>query len=105
MGQRSYTKEYRAGAVKLAEEVGASEAARQLKMPIDTLYTWITRAKNGDLPKSEVKPEPQNMISFAEQIKELKRENKMLKSENEQIKREMDILAGATAFFAVRRKK
>ncbi|MDR0424440.1 MAG: transposase [Clostridiales Family XIII bacterium] len=52
MAQRSYTAEYRANAVALAKEMGGSAAARQLKIPADTLYTWISRAKNGDLPMS-----------------------------------------------------
>ena len=55
MGQRSYTPEYRADAVELSKSIGTSEAARQLKMPVDTLYTWISRAKQGDLPLSTVR--------------------------------------------------
>jgi transposase-like protein len=43
MGQRSYTAEYRANAVALAKEMGGSGAARQLKIPADTLYTWMAR--------------------------------------------------------------
>jgi len=37
MTQRHYTAEYRANAVKLAQEIGGSAAARELKIPTDTL--------------------------------------------------------------------
>jgi len=105
MPQRSYTAEYRANAVKLAQEIGASAAARELKIPTDTLYTWISRAKSGDLSMSPISPEPKSIRNMAQRVKELEQQNKMLRSENAQIKRENQILEEAAAFFAVRRKK
>ncbi|MEG1953693.1 MAG: transposase [Hydrogenoanaerobacterium sp.] len=105
MGQRSYTAAYRSDAVKLAKELGASAAAQQLKIPTDTLYTWISRAKKGDLPMSPTPPEPKASLNLAERVKELEREIKALRGENAQIQRENRILEDATAFFAARRKK
>ena len=105
MQPRSYTVEYRANAVKLAKEIGTKKASQQLKIPTDTLYTWVARAKRGDLPQSEVSPEPKESLSLVERIKMLERENKMLKGENAQIRRENEILEEATIFFAKRRKK
>lgn len=105
MKQRSYTAEYRANAVALAKEIGTSAAARQLKIPADTLYTWISRAKQGDLPMSPVAPDPKTSLNLAERVKALEKENKALRSENAQILRENQILEEATAFFAARRKK
>lgn len=105
MGQRSYTAEYRANAVGLAKEIGASKAARQLKIPADTLYTWISRAKNGDLAMSPTPPDPKASLKLAERVKDLEREIKELRSENAQILRENQILEEAAAFFAARRKK
>lgn len=105
MGQRSYTAEYRANAVGLAKEIGASAAARQLKIPADTLYTWISRSKNGDLPLSPTSPDPRASLNLAERVKELERENRALRSENAQIARENQILEDAAAFFAARRKR
>jgi len=102
---RSYTAKYRADAVKLASEIGGSAAARQLKIPSDTLYYWIARAKKGELPQSEVSPDPKKSLDLAERVKVLEQENKMLKGENAQIKRENQILEDATAFFVARRKK
>jgi len=105
MKQRRYTAEYRANAVGLAKELGASAAARQLKIPVDTLYTWSSRAKNGSLPMSPTGPEPKASLNLAERVKELEKENKALRSENAQIMRENEILEEAAAFFAARRKK
>ena len=105
MKQRSYTAEYRANAVALAKEIGSSAAARQLKIPTDTLYTWISRAKKGDLPLVVTPPDAKASLNLAERVKELEQENKMLRGENAQILRENQILEEAAAFFAARRKK
>lgn len=105
MRQRRYTPEYRANAVGLAQEIGTSAAARQLKISADTLYTWVSRAKNGDLPMSPTPPEPKASLNLAQRVKELESENKALRSENAQIMRENQILEDAAAFFAARRKK
>jgi len=105
MQPRSYTVEYRANAVELANEIGTKKAAQQLKIPADTLYTWVARAKRGELPQSKVPPNPKESLTLAEQVKALRQENKMLRGENAQIKRENEILEEATVFFAKRRKK
>ena len=105
MGQRSYTAEYRANAVALAKEMGGSAAARELRMPTDTMYTWMSRAKQGSLPKSPTTPDPKVSLNLVERVKELERENKALRSEITQIRRESQVLEEATAFFAARRKK
>ena len=103
--QRSYTAQYRSDAVKLAKELGSSVAARQLNIPSDTLYTWISRAKNGSLPQSPIDPEPKASLKLAERLKQLEREDTMLKSENNQLIKERKILEDATIFFASRQKK
>jgi transposase len=105
MGQRHYTAEYRVNAVKLAKEIGGSMAARELMVPADTQYTWMSRAKNGDLPTATPPPEAKNVLNLAERVKELEREVKTLRSELSQKTREMEILEEAAAFFAARRKK
>ena len=103
--QRSYTAQYRADAVVLAKEIGSSEAARQLNIPADTLYTWISRAKNGSLPKSPMDQEPKASLKLAERLKILEQEISMLKGENTQLIKEKKILEEATIFFAARQKK
>jgi len=103
--QRSYTAEFRINAVNLANEIGGSAAAQELKIPLDTLYTWISRSKKGMLPpvpKTAVNNKP---LKASEQINELERRVKALEKENALIKRENEILEDAAAFFAARRKK
>ena len=41
--QRKYEKEYKLEAVKPAQGIGAGKAAKELGIPVDTLYGW-TRA-------------------------------------------------------------
>ena len=36
--QKKYEKEYKVQAVKLAKEIGAGKAAKELGIPVDTLY-------------------------------------------------------------------
>ena len=103
--QRKYTAEYRADAVKLAEEMGGNAAAKQLEIPADTLYTWISRAKNGDLPMSPISPDPKKSLNLVERVKELEKEVTRLKSENNQIRKENRILEEAACFFAARQKR
>jgi transposase len=105
MVQRSYTAEFKVDAVKLAQEIGSSAAARELKIPTDTVYTWVSKAKNGSLPQSPIPPDPKHVRSMAERVKELEQQVKILKSENAQIMKENQILEDAAAFFAARRKK
>ena len=103
--QKRYTAEYRANAVALAKEIGGSAAAWQLKMPVETLYMWISRAKSGDLPMSKEPRDSKRSLNLAERNKELEREVSRLRSENAQIMKENRILEDAAAFFAARRKK
>ncbi len=103
--QRSYTAEYRANAVSLAKEIGAKQASNQLNIPVDTLYTWLYKAKQGDLPLSPIDPEPKESLKLVERVKQLEKENAMLKSENNQLVRDRKILEDAAVFFAARQKK
>jgi len=104
--QRSYTAEARQEAVELAGIKGATAASQELGIPLDTLYTWISRAKNGNLPVPLIMPpETRKALTQADRIKELEQENRRLRTENIQIKREHQILEEATVFFASRRKK
>ena len=40
MGQRKYEKGYKVQAVKMAQEIGAGRAAKELGVPVDALYGW-----------------------------------------------------------------
>ena len=103
--QRSYTAQYRSDAVALAKEIGSKNASTQLNIPVETIYTWLYKAKKGDLPLSSIDPEPKEALRLAERVKQLEKENSMLKSENNQLVRDKKILEDAAVFFAARQKK
>ena len=99
---RTYTPEYRADAVLLAQKIGATDASKQVNIPVETIYTWLYRAKKGALPLSKVDPEPKDSLRLAEKIKMLEKENAILKSQNNQLVRDKKILEDAAVFFASR---
>ena len=104
--KRSYTVEFRQEAVKLAKELGQVEAARQLKMPKDTLIMWVNKERKGELPSKITTLNQSDWRSGTEEkTKKLEQEIKMLKSEMVQIREENQILEGAATFFAARQKK
>jgi len=39
--QRTYDNEYKAQAVKLAQEIGSAKAVAELEIPDGTLYCWV----------------------------------------------------------------
>ena len=45
--QKSYDNEFKAQAVKLAQEIGGHKAAQELGIPKGTMYTWIKAFKEG----------------------------------------------------------
>ena len=78
--QQSYSAEYRHEAVELANRTGVSAAARELGIPLDTLYTWVSKSRKGLLPMAVITPEPHNTSRMANRIKELEQENKRLRT-------------------------
>ena len=93
---RTYDPNFKIEALKLVDQIGSSKAAKELNIPLATLYTWMKKAKSGEI--SGVTPNPQASLSLAEENRRLRQENKELRQTNE-------ILSEATAFFAQRRKK
>ena len=47
--QRTYDNEYKAQAMKLAQEIGGHKAATELGIPDGTIYCWIKAFKEGRL--------------------------------------------------------
>ena len=90
---QSYTAEYKTQAVKLVLEQGLSvnESAKQLNMPMQTLASWVQRAKAGKLPKT---------ANHNSKLVDLEAENQRLQKELATAKMERDILKKATAYFA-----
>lgn len=89
---KQYNRGFREEAVKLSNEIGVKDAAKQLGIPYYTLTDWRSSRRQ---PKPEVVPskEEQNR-----RIQELEKENAELRNANE-------ILKDALGFFAKDRKK
>ncbi|MCM2365375.1 MULTISPECIES: transposase, partial [unclassified Pseudomonas] len=88
--RRSYTDDFKAQAVTLAESIGRGEAARQLDISVKTLGNWLDAARNGR-PLSSPARHP---------VSDLESELARLRAENATLKMEREILKKATAFFA-----
>ncbi|MDD5463331.1 MAG: transposase [Methylococcales bacterium] len=88
---RTYTAEFRASAVKLANESDKSiaEVARDLGLNVNTLPTWIS--KYGRPTESDKTIRTDNHL-----YEELKR----LEKENARLTEERDLLKKAAAYFA-----
>jgi transposase len=88
---RVYTAEFKAEAVKLADEVGITEAAKRLDMPSSSIRNWMKPGARSRLSGDGGKRQP---VSEAQaEITRLRREVASLKVDNE-------ILRKAAAYFA-----
>ena len=98
---KKYDRSYKEQSVKLALEIRVKRASKEL--PYGTLYGWVQSAKNGDLDIE--KRTPENAMSLAEEIRQLRSEVKRLNKENKRFQEERDFLNEAAAFFAASRRK
>lgn len=90
---KKYSKLERAEAVKLAQETSAKTASERLGINIDTIYTWISKAKKAATEEAELaSPEGQARV-------------RQLEKELREAREEVEILQEALSFFVKRRKK
>ncbi len=103
--QRSYTKDYKAQAVKLALELGITKASRELGIPDNTLYGWRRAYKEGSLDLGPGTQTPQGAMTLAEEVNVLRKQVKDQAREIRRLKEENEFLEEASAFFAASRRK
>ena len=103
--QRTYDREYKIQAVKLAHEIGAAKAAKELGIPTNTLYGWTRAQRLGALDLGAGTQTPQTAMSLAEEVTALRQQVKSLTKENRRLKEENEFLEEASAFFAASRRK
>lgn len=102
---RHYDEEYRKQAVKLAQEMGQSGAAKELGIPKNTLCGWMRQMRLGNIDLGVGTKTPEEALTLNEEIQQLR---KTLKEQNREIKRlkeENEFLEEASAFFAASRRK
>ena len=93
--QKKYEKEYKVQAVKLAKEIGAGKAAKELGIPVDTLYGWQKAVREGRLEAGPGARPPGDAMSLAEELAVLRKQNKALEREIRRLKEENEFLAEA----------
>ena len=103
--QRSYDNEFKAQAVKLAQEIGGHKAAKELGVPDGTVYCWIKAFKEGRLSANEAVHAPKTALSLNDELIELRKRVKEQDKEIRRLKDENEFLEEASAFFAASRRK
>lgn len=102
---RTYSKEYKVEAVKLARQIGVKKAASELGVPHGTVSSWMNESRKGNIDTGAGTQTPANGLTQAAEIQQLRAE---LKAQNKEIKRlreENAFLEEASAFFAASRQK
>ena len=93
---KKYSQEFKDSTVQLIinNNENVKEIAKDLDLNSKTLYAWVTAyKKQHNIPMRNVEIKTTLKESEAEELKHLRRENKILKQER-------DILKKATAYFA-----
>ena len=103
--QKTYDSEFKAQAVKLAQEIGGHKAAKELGIPKGTIYTWTKAFKEGRLRANEAVHTPNNALSLNDGLIGLRKRVKGQDKEIRRLKEENEFLEEANAFFAASRQK
>ena len=102
---RKYDHEYKVQAVKLAQEIGGTKAAKELGIPEGTIHTWQKAVRAGKLDIGEGSHTPASAMSLSEEITMLRKRVKEQDKEIRRLKEENEFLEEASAFFAASRRK
>ena len=92
---RRYTDEFKKEAVRLAESVGGTEAAKRLGVPDGSLRNWIKQRRGGKLETPE-----RSSVPVKRTLAEVEAENNRLRRELANTKLDLEIVKKAAAYFA-----
>ena len=95
-----YNNEFITQALKLAKEIGNTDAAKQLGINKSTISWWKRQYKKGSLMLNNSDKTPEGALSIEEEIKLLRERNKALEKQHRKDQEKIDFLEEATAFFA-----
>jgi transposase len=102
--QRKYDESFKSSALQLSEELGVSRAAKELGIPVNTLYAWRQKHERGELT-ADIPYKPTTALKLSDEIQSLKAELKEVKRKNAELELEKEILDKAARFFAQSQKK
>ena len=100
---RQYDNDFKIQAVKLSQEIGGAKAARELGIPVGTLYGWHRAWKKGQL--DDITRSPENAMSLSEEVTVLRKQVKELEKKNRRLEEINEFLEETSAFFAASRQK
>ena len=93
---RSYPPEFRVEALRLAQSVGVTEAAKRLGIPQSSLGNWMRSSRRGEVTAT-TKAKPGGT---ATEKSELEAENARLRQELANAKLDLEIVKKAAVYFA-----
>jgi len=102
---KRYDPEYIKQAIKLAKEIGATKAGKELGISDNTIRTWLKKEKSGYIDLGQGSRTPENVMTLAEENQQLRIAIKKLEKENRELKETNEFLEEASAFFAASRQK
>ena len=97
MGNK-YSEEERNEAVRLSGEIGVRAASTRLGINQDTIYTWVSKAKQREAKAAET-------VAGYGGTEGLATENERLRKQLQEREEEIEILQDALGFFAKCRKR
>ena len=92
---RKYTDEFKVEAVRLAESIGGSKAAKRLGIPDSSLWNWM-----GHRRADEVKAGDGKAVPVKRSLAEAEAENAKLRRELASTQLDLEIVKKAAAYFA-----
>jgi transposase len=102
---RTYDIEYKKQAVKLALDIGAAKAARELGVHANTVYTWMHQYRLGNIDLGPGTQTPGSATTLSEEVQILRKQVKEQNKEIRRLREENEFLEEASAFFAASRLK
>ena len=102
---KRYDNDYKIQAVKLAMEIGQTQAVKELGLSKSAITTWVRNARTGKLDMGDDSIAFTKPLSASERLVILERENKALKKEINELREKNEFLEEASAFFATSRQK
>lgn len=98
---KQYDKDFKIQAVKLTQEIGSTRTAKELGIPVNTLYGWMRAYKEGRL-ECGVRT-PGNAMTLSEEVAMLRKKVKQQEKEIRRLNELNDFLEEASTFFAASR--